>query len=261
MNQLTLTGAGVSNGDDASWTPALPTTNGGVLPHTWHNPAVANFQDSLLTTPSIADGDPTGGNTNQGTDAHNVIQATTAAKPTLKTGANGLNGHPVWWFDGGDWLRGAFAGGLLSQPTTIFAVAKLTVALDDMYHFLSDGDDVTNRNALFQYSASTPDVWAMQGVTQLIGINASDANWHLWTAVFNGASSQFWLDGISQKTGNAGAAGIDGLTLGATYGSIAIWTGDIAMYLLYPSNLSTADKNQVAQYLATYFGLSYAMIP
>lgn len=98
----------------AAWTPASPTTGGGVLPHTWHDPAVANYQDSGLTTPSLTDGDPTGGNTNQGTDAHSIIQATAGAKPTLKL--NILNGKPVWRLDGGDFLQGNFAGGVLAQP-------------------------------------------------------------------------------------------------------------------------------------------------
>jgi hypothetical protein len=261
MSQLTLTGAGVSNGDDASWTPTLPTTNGGVLPHTWHNPAVANFQDSLLTTPSIADGDPTGGNTNQGTDAHSVIQATTAAKPTLKTGTNGLNGHPVWRFDGGDWLRGAFAGGLISQPYTVFLVAKLDVSVvdDGNNHYFIDGDDSTRRCGIYQYGQVPADKWLMFCGAALFG-PSTDSNWRLWTILANGASSQVWFDGTSAFSGNAGTIGLDGLTLGAAFNTLLNLVGDIAEILIYPGNLSTADKNQVGQYSTTYFNLSYTDI-
>ena len=116
---LPLTGAGPSA--SGSWTPASPTSSGGVSPHTWHYAGSgALFQDSGLTTPAVSDDDPIGGSTNQGSDSHSIVQATAGNKPTLKL--NILNGEPVYRCNGGDFLQGAF-NGALSQPFTILTVA------------------------------------------------------------------------------------------------------------------------------------------
>lgn len=242
----------------AAWTPASSTTDGVVSVHTWHNPAVAQFQDSALTTPAVSDGDPVGGSTSQGTDAHSIIQAVTAAKPTLKL--NILNGHPVWRLDGGDWLRAAFVGGLISQPYTIFTVAQLSaIAIEDgAYDTLIESNSATRVIVRNDY-VPTPDKWQIASTSAFSGPN-TDSNWNIWTVLFNGASSQAWFNGVSGGSGNAGANGMGGLTLGANYLGAGGWVGDMAEILIYPGNLSLADKNQVAQYLATKFGRSYTDI-
>jgi hypothetical protein len=244
-------------GGGASWTPESPTSDGGVSPHTWHYAGSgALYQDSGKTTLATADGDPVGASVNRGSDSHDITQSTSANKPTYKTGV--LNGEPVFRFDGGDWLGGAY-NNALSQPITVFAVAALDSANDDVGRNIIDGDDSTNRMALFERRINNPDTWSIYAGSILDG-GASDANWNIWTALFNGASSQFWLGGNSEASGNAGSDDPDGLRLGTYDGAAGLWDGDIAEILIYNSNLSTADKNEVAQYLADKYDLSYTDI-
>ena len=63
-----------------------------------------------------------------------------------------------------------------------------------------------------------------------------------------------------QKSGNAGANGMSEFTIGSWRGGLFYWDGDIAEVIIYDSNLSDADKNEVGGYLATKYGLSWTAI-
>ena len=65
---------------------------------------------------------------------------------------------------------------------------------------------------------------------------------------------------MSDVAGNFGAGADDGLTIGAAQAGSVNWDGDICEIILYGANLSDSDKNQVGQYLATRYGLSYTDI-
>jgi len=247
-------------GAAVAWTPALATTSGGVLPHTWHYAGSgALFQDSALTTPAASDGDPIGGSTNQGSDAHSIVQATAGARPTLKLAI--LNGHPVYRFDGGDLLQGAFGGGGLSIPATFFCVTQLAAGQvnDNARHNVIDGDDGTNRFVFRQEKGPTPDQWAM-GAASLIYNGNSDGNWSIFCGISNGASSSLWVDGGSVSSGNIGNTNPDGLTVGGSYTATELWTGDVGEVLIYNAGLSTADLNEIGAYLATKFGASWSTV-
>ncbi|NIV36798.1 MAG: hypothetical protein GWN58_47395, partial [Anaerolineae bacterium] len=154
------------------------------------------------------------------------------------------------------------SGGALTQAFTYFAVAKLDAGAvnDNKLHYICDGDDNTNRAILRQTDLPTPDAWNMWSGTNLTG-GDSDGNWNIWTAVFNGNSSAFWLNGGLEASGAAGALEPDGLTAGAAYGGIAgWWEGDIAEIIIYDSELSDADKDEVGQYLAARYNLTYTNI-
>lgn len=242
------------------WTPATPTTGGGALPHTWFYTGQAQqWEENTKVTLATDDGDPVGAMTNQGSDGYDILQGTSLLRPTLKL--NILNSNPVWRFDGGDWLRGAFAGGALSQPITAFVVSMLTaVAAGDLIgRVMFDGDDATNRIQL--YKTSTGNLWSMYAGT-VVSNGAANDSWNIWTFLANTASSIAYKNGISQIVGNIGTKTIDGLTFGDdNTGGASGWKGDIAELLIYSVNLSTADKNQVGQYLATKYNISYTAIP
>ena len=163
--------------------------------------------------------------------------------------------------DGGDWLGPNAFTAALSQPYTAFAVAQLAPAAvnDNNYHFILDGDDTTNRLVLLQRADNTPDAWALNAGVGLVGGN-SNGNWNIWTVLANGVTSQFWHNGISQVSGNAGAHNADGLTIGSHPTGTLGWIGDISEILIYDPNLSTADMNQVAQYIAAKTAIVYTPI-
>ena len=68
--------------------------------------------------------------------------------------------------------------------------------------------------------------------------------------------------GANGNGGNAGANSPTGLTLGAYYSAVitGLWDGDIAEILIYDPNLSTADMNEVANYLSTKLTIGYTDI-
>ena len=222
------------------------------------------WQDAGIT-PAASDGDVVGRWEDKTTNADHVNQANAGNKPTLQSGAGDLlNGWPVVRTDGiDDYLQGAFTtGGAMNQPNTVFAVAALDAVSvnDDNGHAITDGDDNANRHILSVSQASIPDKWQIYGGAQLIG-SANDSSVNIWTALFNGATSQFWLNGNSQAgPGNAGAHALDGLTIGDGNAGGAPWDGDIVEIILYDANLPDADKNQVGRYLADRYGLSYTDI-
>lgn len=240
------------------WSPAKPNKDG-LLSHTWIYPSVGAYQDSGLTTPAVPDGDPVGEYDNQGTDAYNLVQAVTAAKPTLKL--NILNGHPVFRGDGGDWLSGTFSGGALSHPITIFIVAQIAAASvdDGTTFFYHDGIVAGSRAALYKQGAAGADTDRMYGGATLTNGN-SNGNWNIFTELFNGASSLLYKNGVSVASGNAGTNTLTGLSLFSQYNSTAWFIGDVAECLIYSANLSNAAKNQMGQYFNAKYGIPYTDI-
>lgn len=244
----------------SAWTPAQPTTSGGVLPHTWEVPGVANFQDAAKTTPAGV-GDVVGAAVNQGSDAHDIVQATTDNKPTLQQATINSVTSYVWRFDGtNDSLQGAFGGGAISQPFTVFAVAKLDAAAvnDNISRAVLDG--ITGAEmAVYKRSNESPDSWSLYAGSFLVD-GAANSDWLIRTASFNGVTSQLWHNGVSQVSGNAGAHSPTGVIVGSATAAVFPWLGDIGPILIYPGNLSTADKNQVGLYLERVTGIVWTTI-
>jgi hypothetical protein len=191
-----------------------------------------------------------------------VTQATAINKPTLQQVTIGSTTSYYWLLDGtNDYLQGTFGGGANSQPFTIFAVAKLdaSVVNDNSYRFMFDGLNTTNRAEFFKDAAPSPDAWVMNAGGNVTG-GAADSDWNIWTGLFNAASSQFWLNGVSEAAGDASTKVLDGLIIGSQRVIANYWKGYIGQYLIYPGNLSTADKNQVGEYLSTVTGIAWTTI-
>jgi len=243
---------GVGKGQGAAWTPASPTSGGGVSPHVWYD------ADQIT---GLSDGDAVATWPDIGPNGDDVTQGTPAARPLYKTSI--LNGKPVVRFDGSDdYLQGALTNaGATTQPATIFAVAQLdaTVLDDGATRPIIDGDDSGHRTLLYKSGIPSPDSWGIYAGTALYG-SAGDSDTNIWCALFNGASSQFWLNGISEASGDAGSRALDGITIGALYDGARPWKGDIAEIIVYDAGLSNADKNEVGSYLATKYGLSWTDI-
>jgi hypothetical protein len=253
-------------GAAAAWTPASPDLDGN-LPHTGFAPWLLTgiYQDNGCSTPATTDGHSVGCMTNTemfGTDVYSVVQATAGNKPTLRTGANGLDNQPVIQGDGGDWLAGAFNGGLLTQPVTIIAVFQQDAATvgDNTTYVLYDSDDGTNRLRFNQDSTFNPDQWAMFAGVALGGANP-DANWKILFNRYNGVSSQQYLNGVLDASGFAGNQGIDGLTFFANRLTTSNWVGKSAALFIIDALASDAVLDQYGAYLQSIFpSLSYTDI-
>ena len=204
------------------------------------------FTDSAKTTLVLSDGDVIGAieDKSEGNDA---TQATTANKPIYKTGIQ--NGLSIARFDGADDLLNGSLAHTLTQPATIFAVVALdTAAVNDSTNRWVTGGDGSKRLVLFQRATDTPDSFSIFGGTALGGSD-SDDSWHVWSAFFNGVSSEFWIDGVSKASGNAGDEEPTEITIGASAGPNNFWDGDIAEVLIYDSMLSTANRQLIENFL------------
>lgn len=190
----------------------------------------------------------------QTANGDDITQATKANQPALTLSDAAANNKPTMSFDGGDWLQGAFAvGGSISQPNTIYTVTKSDHTGGSSL-FMYDGDDASNRHALYQDS-----VWKSYAGTTLSG-GTDDTDWNIWTALYNGASSQFWDSGVSEASGNCNSLSLDGFTLGAVYTTANNWQGDIAGAIIIDGNSSDADKNTIGQKFDTVYGITYTDI-
>ena len=225
----------------------------------WYRSDSGLWQDAGVT-PAAADGDVVGRWEDKTANDDHVNQAVADRKPTLQSGAGDtLNGYPVLRFNGITTnLQGAFTtGGAIAQPFTVFVVAKLDASAvdDDDYYYLTDGDDVANRMVLMKTKQGAPlqDRWLVSAGTSLNG-KPADANWNIWAAVFNGASSRFWLNNVAEcSTGNAGAQAPDGITIGAAPTGVYAWKGDIVEIRVYNEEFSDADREGIVRDLAGYY--------
>lgn len=187
-----------------------------------------------------------------GTNNLDPVQATAGRKPT--TGTRTQSGLNTLDFDSttnpGQWLGApAFTR---AQPITIYVVAKLDTTALGVY---------PNRQMVGSGNAAGPTVymhatgkWAMYAGTEIPSATNADTNPHVFSTIFNGASSQMWLDGTSILTGNPGAAGwtasnnvnIGGNGIAATPGS---WDGQIDHVLMYDGAHTTTDRQTMENHL------------
>ena len=184
------------------WTPASPAGDGGVLPDHWYLVEPGYIWQDAGVTPAASAGDVIGRLEDRTANADHVNQANAGNKPTLQVAAGG---YWVARFDGiDDYLKGAFTtGGAIAQPHTAFIVAQLDAAV------IADGnyrtvvcDDTTSA---FNVPKTNLNVWNIWNGVNLTG-GAADAAWNIWTILCNGATSQFWHNGISEAgPGNSGA--------------------------------------------------------
>lgn len=209
------------------------------------------FQDSAKTTPVTADTDPVGAWADKSGNTNDVKQAVAGSRPAYRT--NIRNGLPALLFDGtADFLKSVAFGAALTQPNTIFVVVYIPSTGGAVFLAIVDGIVSTNRHLMTRRNSSNQlriDAGASLDSTETLD------KWVVWSALFNGASSQYWLDGVSEASGNAGTVTLTGLTVGARYDGAATWFSSyIAEILVYNANLSTSDRQAVEAYLLVKWG-------
>lgn len=82
---------------------------------------------------------------------------------------------------------------------------------------------------------------------------ARDSAWHVFIAVFNGASSVFSVDGV-EYAGDAGSNQPTNLRMFSTGGGIYA-TGGVRDVAIYPSALNQADRQALASSLKHKYGI------
>jgi hypothetical protein len=182
---LALTGGGAA--------PAFDPLS--LSPHLWLDPSdlTTLFQDSAMTTPVTADGDPVGAILDKSGNNLHLTQATAGSRPLYQT-SDGLH----WLeFDGvDDWLEHGAVG--ISQPLELGIAARF-LSSTGLRIVGIDGQQIYRDGTLNLYAGTV-----MAGTT--LPSNGTD---FVATARFNGASSRIAVDNGSYSTGNAGIGNLE----------------------------------------------------
>lgn len=206
------------------------------------------WQDSALTTRATADGDPVGGWGDASGNGRHVTQATSTKRPTLKLAV--LSGKPVVRFDGvDDFLSVSLTQ---NQPSTYFIVVKnITMTAND---YIFDGSGTGNGPAFYQRTVGGLD--AMYAGATGPSPNAGTSDFKVFSLIFNGASSDAWMNGVEIGVANVGAANCATLTIGDAGGTHGVAANvDIAEFAVYSGALSDPDRQRIENYLAAHWSL------
>lgn len=166
--------------------------------------------------------------------------------PLYKT--NVVNGKPALLFDGLSHSMDS-TGWSLSQPTTIYVVGKTTAPSGGTIF-----DGITTRQTVLINGS----VWSFYAGSLQDSATATDTNFHVFCAVFNGASSVLYLDGASIKAANAGAGGINGFRLGNNTIPNNSWLGHIPEALVFSGAHSAANRTAMTSYLGSSYAITVA---
>lgn len=204
------------------------------------------FQDSALTTPATADTNPLGGIKDKSGFDRNVLQATAANRPLLRTGIQ--NGYPIARFDGVNDSLVASTWSLV-QPYTVYLVAKWATPNNNIL----DGTSAINTGLIYTPANSEVNIFAGTNVTD--GLVPS-GKFFLTTAVFDGSNSGVRVNDAPFSFGNAGTASPGGMTLGVRGDLTSFGTPDIAEVAIVTGRLPATDSKAM-KYLKRKWALEF----
>ena len=146
-------------------------------------------------------------------------------------------------------LQSAAFGAALTQPNTIFIVYKLTGALISLMFIF---DDITGAQVAFY----TQGELFKMATNVALSDGATNANDNIHAGLFNGASSEYWINGISVVSGNAGTKSLSGITLGCQFDLLWFADAEICEVIGYNADISATDRDIITAYLADKWNIT-----
>jgi hypothetical protein len=205
------------------------------------------WKDTARSSAVTADGDRIKGVTDKSGSGFHLSQAGTGA--TYKTAIQ--NGKSIARFSAAatEFLEHPTTP-VASQPTTVFAVAKPTAsaALKTIF----GADSVTAAHDAALLVAATTGFYEIYAGSILAGAVDVTGGWHVFTSLFNGASSSQRKDG-SGSVGNAGTGDYTGYNVGGRSDDSSKMLGDIGEVLVYTGD-KTANFATIEAGLKTKWG-------
>lgn len=183
-------------------------------------------------------------------NGNHLLQATSSAQPFYNTVTDEVE------FDGvlNRMATAAFSSPL-SQPNTVFAVYNFVDTASE--HTVYDGI-VSGSRHLLQTNPSSLQMFGGTANDTLAGADTSD---HIIASVYNGASSQGYIDGGTDLvTTDIGSHTLTGLTVGSLYQNSQRGKFNARSFIVYDRALTTAEINRVGNYLADRFGITWTDI-
>lgn len=218
--------------------PWSPTDYGADLV-AWYNPA----GKTAGTVTAYPDSGP----------AHNDI-ATITGTPAFSSTA--LNGYPGVVFDGSSRLRSAATISIGTSPVTLlFNGAALGTGGSAQY--FCDG---AASNGLAFGRSITNNYWFIRRTGAAASLTSSagqDAAPHAFAAVFNGASSLLYVDGVQKASGDAGSSSPGtSVVLGSNGAGSTMLNGVIGDYVLIKRALTADEISNATAWLRGRMGIS-----
>jgi hypothetical protein len=188
----------------------------------------------------------------QSGNGNNATQSTAGSQPQIYNGTAVVteNGKPALDLDGNDNLRVLFASAY-SQPNNYFVTATLDTTASATV-LLSGHTSSSKRN---QPELTSGNLWQMYAGSALTSSTSGDTDQHLHNCLFNGASSEYYLDGSSIASGNSGTFPMDGITIGARFTQTLGWDGTIQEVIMWPSDQSS-NRTGIETDIDTYFSIT-----
>jgi hypothetical protein len=200
-------------------------------------------------------------------NGRDATQATSSLRPTIE--ANVLNGRQIRRFNGivnGQQYETSYS---LPANHTAFFVATRGTQQNDASTILRpviEGSNNTNNNGLRSYGTQRGSFENLEAAIESSRITTIPGNW----VVDENIIASFTLSGntlTSHKNGTlfgsvtvtalaSHVVHIAGTSRTTTPGEVRRFAGDIAEILIYPTALSTADRQKVEQYLSTKWGIT-----
>ena len=211
-------------------------------------------QGITLNGPDVADWVDQFGNGND------ISQGTASDQPLFVASDASFNNKPVVRFDGaGEFMDTAAFSSPLSQPNTIFLVAKVQTILSGFRYFF-DGLNISSRHILFTASGGVREIEIFAG-SSLLG-PATNTNTNIYGIQLNTTSSKLLIaGGAPVVSGDAGAQTLTGLTLGDIYSHVGAGHDmSVAEFILYNKLLTDSEMNQVGYYLAIKYGALWNLV-
>ncbi len=187
-----------------------------------------------------------------------AVQATTAAKPTLKTGI--VNGKAVFRFDGGDYLTVASGGQSMTGAWYMAAVAKIG-SVSAYQHLLCFGldEDGKRRGMLLRddsdrisFNGKSADIDPGDGPAEVVG------NIVYYELRCDGTNVSVFRNGVLLLSGPPAIVSFTGgvLTIGANNAFGEMFVGDIAEVFFLDSAATASQRGVILGYVADEYDIA-----
>lgn len=177
---------------------------------------------------------------------HDLVAALPLQQPVWNSTDADFNGLPSLTFNG-DFLENVDYG-IYPQPLTLWTIFKLEDLTLSKFYW--DGERLANRHSCHSTTGNKFNVFAP---TSVAGGTMQTSTAIIFTTIYNGASSRFYIDGALIASGNMGTNASRGLALGSTYNAASgghLKFGEVA---LYGELQSVSDLNTIGALLQAKF--------
>jgi hypothetical protein len=224
------------------------------------------YQDTGGVIPAFNDGDPVALWKDKSGNARDASQTTSTQRPLLKKAIQ--NSKNILRFDGSNDYFGLPAGNY-GDSLTCFIVYKWTAASTPgnagyLYAFAGSVSPKQKLNVMYMNSSQPTYYFGERTNTAYLGNTSKDVyfvNTTTFASPYAAANLATYDNGISLSISSFGSIGSGGATNDNVIGAdkitsgIQTFTGDMAEIIVYNSVLTTAQRQQVEQYLNQKWGV------